>query len=155
MEPAIFILSATALPLAQTIKANIGGKIYGPSALLGVDEVYDKAKTAIGLAFQNQHPVIGVCAAAIFGQRRSQPAQLGDCIATAGVCLICVQHRRCVSGALLREYIFDGRNYCLSDFWADGGYQEHPHVCRSVSAAYRGLSDCITVCAFTSDWVVY
>ena len=65
MGPAIFILGPSALPLAQTIKAKIGGKIHGPAQVEGVDEIYDKAKAAIAYAFQNQQPVIGVCASAI------------------------------------------------------------------------------------------
>jgi cobalt-precorrin 5A hydrolase / precorrin-3B C17-methyltransferase len=65
LHNAIFILGPTALPLAQTIKAKVGGKIYGPAHVAGVDEVYENARSAISFAFQGQHPVIGVCAAAI------------------------------------------------------------------------------------------
>jgi cobalt-precorrin 5A hydrolase / precorrin-3B C17-methyltransferase len=65
LHNAIFILGPTALPIAQTIKAKVGGKIYGPSHVAGVDEVYDKATSAIGYAFQSQQPVIGICASAI------------------------------------------------------------------------------------------
>lgn len=53
------------MPLAKTVKAAIGGKIYGPAQIPDVEEVYEKATTAIGFAFQNQQPVIGICAAAI------------------------------------------------------------------------------------------
>jgi cobalt-precorrin 5A hydrolase / precorrin-3B C17-methyltransferase len=65
MKPAIFVLGPTALPLAQTIKAKLGGKIYGPIHVEGVDEVYDKATIAIGFAFQSQQAIIGICASAI------------------------------------------------------------------------------------------
>lgn len=65
MGPAIFILGPTALPIAQTIQAKVGGKIYGPAHIAGVDEVYDKATSAIGFAFQSQQAIVGVCAAAI------------------------------------------------------------------------------------------
>jgi cobalt-precorrin 5A hydrolase / precorrin-3B C17-methyltransferase len=65
LEPAIFILGATALPLAQTIRAALGGKIHGPSAVASIDVPFDKATIAIGLAFQNRQPIIGICAAAI------------------------------------------------------------------------------------------
>jgi cobalt-precorrin 5A hydrolase / precorrin-3B C17-methyltransferase len=65
LEPAIFILGPTALPLAQSIKAETGGKIHGPASVDGCDVRYDHATTAIAFSFQAQHPVIGVCAAAI------------------------------------------------------------------------------------------
>jgi cobalt-precorrin 5A hydrolase / precorrin-3B C17-methyltransferase len=65
LTPTIFILGATALPLALKIKNEIGGKINGPSHVEGVDVQYDKATTAIALAFQTGQPVIGICAAAI------------------------------------------------------------------------------------------
>ncbi len=65
LEPAIFILGPTALPLAQTIKSKIGGKIHGPAQAGGVDEVYQKATTAIAYAFQSQQPIVGICASAI------------------------------------------------------------------------------------------
>ena len=65
MEPAIFILGPTALPLAQTIKSKVGGKIHGPSQTGDVDEVYEKATTAIAHAFQSQQPIVGICASAI------------------------------------------------------------------------------------------
>ncbi len=51
--------------MALTIKAKVGGTIYGPSSFNGVDEVYEKATTAIGFAFQSGQPIIGICASAI------------------------------------------------------------------------------------------
>jgi cobalt-precorrin 5A hydrolase / precorrin-3B C17-methyltransferase len=65
LQPAIFILGPTALPLAKTIQAEVGGKIHGPTHVTGVDEVYEKATTAIAFAFQNQQAIIGICASAI------------------------------------------------------------------------------------------
>ena len=65
MQPAIFILGPTALPLAQIVKAKLGGKIYGPAPIDGVDDVYEKATSAIGFAFQSQQAIIGICASAI------------------------------------------------------------------------------------------
>ena len=65
MGPAIFILGPTALPIAQTIKAKVGGKIFGPAAVEGVDEAYAKATSAIAFEFEAQRPVIGICASAI------------------------------------------------------------------------------------------
>jgi cobalt-precorrin 5A hydrolase / precorrin-3B C17-methyltransferase len=65
VQPAVFILGLTALPLAEEIRAKTGGKIWGPIAATGVDEVYEKATTAIAYAFENKQPVIGICASAI------------------------------------------------------------------------------------------
>jgi cobalt-precorrin 5A hydrolase / precorrin-3B C17-methyltransferase len=65
LQPAIFILGPTALELALRIKAHVGGKIVGPANVVGVDDVFTKATTAMALAFQNHQPVIGICAAAI------------------------------------------------------------------------------------------
>jgi cobalt-precorrin 5A hydrolase / precorrin-3B C17-methyltransferase len=65
MSAAIFILGATALPLAQKIQSEIDGKIHGPAHIQGVDVTYDKATLAIALAFQSNQSVIGICAAAI------------------------------------------------------------------------------------------
>lgn len=65
MEPAIYILGPSALSLAKFIQIKVGGKIHGPAGVSGVDTVYEKATVAIGYAFQGQHPIIGVFAAAI------------------------------------------------------------------------------------------
>jgi cobalt-precorrin 5A hydrolase / precorrin-3B C17-methyltransferase len=65
VNPVIFILGVSALPLAQKIQQTIGGKIHGPAHTEGVDVSYDKALIAIALAFQNHQPVIGICASAI------------------------------------------------------------------------------------------
>jgi cobalt-precorrin 5A hydrolase / precorrin-3B C17-methyltransferase len=65
MNNAIFILGPTALPLARKIQNSIGGQIYGPAHIGGVDIIYDKATIAIALAFQSHQPVIGICASAI------------------------------------------------------------------------------------------
>jgi cobalt-precorrin 5A hydrolase / precorrin-3B C17-methyltransferase len=65
MNNAIFILGPTALPLALEIQKSIGGKIHGPAHVSGVNVNYEKAKTAIALAFQNHQAVIGICASAI------------------------------------------------------------------------------------------
>jgi cobalt-precorrin 5A hydrolase / precorrin-3B C17-methyltransferase len=65
MNPSIFILGPSALELAQKIQSRVGGKIHGPASAPGVDVIYDKARSAIALAFQNNQPVIGICASAI------------------------------------------------------------------------------------------
>ncbi len=62
---AIFILGPSALPLAQTIKAELGGLIHGPEGLTGCDINYEKATHAISRAFSRAHPVIGICASGI------------------------------------------------------------------------------------------
>ncbi len=64
-QTAIFILGPTALPLAQKIKAELGGLIHGPEGLDGCDVSYDKATHAISRAFAFNHSIIGICAAGI------------------------------------------------------------------------------------------
>src|SRR5665213_3164877 len=62
---AIFILGASALPLAQKIKTEIGGDIHGPEGLVGCDKHYEQAIQAIAHAWRMSHAVIGICASGI------------------------------------------------------------------------------------------
>ncbi len=64
-QTAIFILGPSALPLAQKIKAEIGGLIHGPEGLDGCDVNYEKATHAISRAFAFNHSIIGICATGI------------------------------------------------------------------------------------------
>ncbi len=65
MKPAIFILGASALPLAKTIRHEVVGEIHGPKGLSGIDVNFDKATDAIAQAFLQGRVVFGICAAAI------------------------------------------------------------------------------------------
>ena len=62
---AIFILGASALPLAQKIKAEIGGDIHGPEGLVGCGKHYEQAVQGIARAWRMSHAVIGICASGI------------------------------------------------------------------------------------------
>ena len=62
---AIFILGPSALPLAQKIKAGIGGDIHGPEGLVGCDRHFKNALQAIANTAHNAHAIIGIFAAGI------------------------------------------------------------------------------------------
>ena len=62
---AIFVLGPSALPLAQKIKAEIGGDIHGPEGLAGCDIHYEKAIHKIAFAFRTASAVVGICASGI------------------------------------------------------------------------------------------
>ena len=62
---AIFILGPSALPMAQKIKAEIGGDIHGPEGLVGCDKHYEQAVQGIARAWRMSHAVIGICASGI------------------------------------------------------------------------------------------
>jgi len=62
---AIFILGPSALPLAQKIKAGIGGEIHGPEALAGCDRHFENALHAISHTAHSAQAVIGIFAAGI------------------------------------------------------------------------------------------
>ena len=62
---AIFILGPSALPLAQKIKAGIGGEINGPDGLAGCDRHFENALHALAHTSRNSKAVIGIFAAGI------------------------------------------------------------------------------------------
>ena len=62
---AIFVLGPSALPMAQLIKAAIGGDIHGPEGLAGCDVNYEIAIHAIARCYTLSQAVIGICAAGI------------------------------------------------------------------------------------------
>ncbi len=64
-QTAIFILGPSALPLAQKIKAELGGLIHGPAGLDGCDVNYEKATHAISKKFMMGRVIVGICAAGI------------------------------------------------------------------------------------------
>ncbi len=63
--PAIFILGASALPLAHKLKDVFGGEIHGPRSTKGADHGYDKATVALQDLFREGRPIIALCAAGI------------------------------------------------------------------------------------------
>ncbi len=65
MKPAIFILGVSALPLAQKLKASLGGKIHGPNCVAGHDVGFAKATHHLAKLFKSGEPIIGLCASGI------------------------------------------------------------------------------------------
>ena len=62
---AIFVLGPSALPIAQKIKAELGGDIHGPMGVDGCDRHFENALHAVGHASQNAKAIIGIFAAGI------------------------------------------------------------------------------------------
>jgi cobalt-precorrin 5A hydrolase / cobalt-factor III methyltransferase / precorrin-3B C17-methyltransferase len=65
VKPAIVILGASALPLAQKLKAELGGEIHGPHCVSGSDTPYGKATLHLQELFKAGRPIIGLCASGI------------------------------------------------------------------------------------------
>ncbi len=65
VRPAIFILGASALPLAQTLKAELHGEIHTPDCVAGGDVTYAKATAHLAALFRQGRPIIGLCASGI------------------------------------------------------------------------------------------
>jgi cobalt-precorrin 5A hydrolase / precorrin-3B C17-methyltransferase len=65
ISPAIVILGVSALPLARTLKAALGGEIHGPACVNGPDTPYEKATARFQSLFQEARPIIGLCASGI------------------------------------------------------------------------------------------
>lgn len=63
--PTIFILGSSALPLANKLKAALGGIIHGPHCVKGPDRFYDKATLALQSLFRDGEPIIALCASGI------------------------------------------------------------------------------------------
>jgi cobalt-precorrin 5A hydrolase / precorrin-3B C17-methyltransferase len=51
VKPVIFILGVSALPLAQRLKAGLGGEIHTPDCVQGGDATYPKATTHLAELF--------------------------------------------------------------------------------------------------------
>ena len=64
-KPAIFILGISALPLAQKLKAALGGKIHAPYGVAGHDIGYAKATRHLAALFKDGNAIIGLCASGI------------------------------------------------------------------------------------------
>ncbi len=66
VKPAIVILGISALPLAQKLKAELGGEIHGPDCVAGRDAPYAKATAASrSNSSSDGRPIIGICASGI------------------------------------------------------------------------------------------
>lgn len=63
--PVIFILGASALPLARQLKDALGGEIHGPSCVSGPDRSYEKATSALQSLFRDGRTIVALCASGI------------------------------------------------------------------------------------------
>ena len=82
VKPVLFVLGASALPLARKLKDPLGAEIHTPDCVAGGDVNYSKAMAHLAALFAAGHPVIGLCAAGILiralaphlTDKRSEPA---------------------------------------------------------------------------------
>ncbi|MFN0193441.1 MAG: precorrin-3B C(17)-methyltransferase [Aestuariivirga sp.] len=65
MKPAIFILAASALPLARKLKHELDGIIHAPESVKGGDVAYVKGRLEVARLFKESRPIIGLCASGI------------------------------------------------------------------------------------------
>ena len=81
VKPVIFILGISALPLAQKLKAELGGEIHTPDCVQGGEVTYPKATAHLAELFKTDRTIIGLCASGILiralaphlGDKRSEP----------------------------------------------------------------------------------
>ncbi len=76
VNPAIFILGRSALPLALTIKSSIGGELHAPEGIAEADVTFVGAVFALRGLFQAGRGIIGLCASGIL--IRALAPVLGD-----------------------------------------------------------------------------
>jgi cobalt-precorrin 5A hydrolase / precorrin-3B C17-methyltransferase len=84
MNPVIFILGSSALPLAQKLKSEFGFEIHTPNCVSGGDVTYAKATEHLASLFSERRAIIGLCASGILiralakhiGDKRTEPAVL-------------------------------------------------------------------------------
>ncbi len=65
VKPAIVILGVSALPLAEKLKAELGGEIHGPKYMDGPDVNYGRATQHLSRLFKDRRSIIGLCASGI------------------------------------------------------------------------------------------
>ena len=65
VKPVLFVLGASALPLAQRLKLPLGAEIHTPACVSGGDVTYGKATAHLMQLFNEGRPIIGLCAAGI------------------------------------------------------------------------------------------
>ncbi len=84
MNPVIFILGSSALPLAQKLKAEFGFQIHSPEYVSGGDVTYRKATDHLAILFIERRVILGLCASGILiralakhiGDKRTESAVL-------------------------------------------------------------------------------
>lgn len=65
VKPVLFVLGASALPLANKLKPALDAEIHTPSCVAGGDITYAKATAHLGQLFTEGRSIIGLCAAGI------------------------------------------------------------------------------------------
>lgn len=65
VKPVLFVLGASALPLANKLKEPLGAEIHTPDCVAGGDVTYAKATAHLGQLFMQGRSIIGLCAAGI------------------------------------------------------------------------------------------
>ena len=65
VKPVLFVLGASALPLANKLKGPLGAEIHTPDCVAGGDFTYAKATAHLGQLFGQGRSIIGLCAAGI------------------------------------------------------------------------------------------
>lgn len=65
VKPVLFVLGASALPLARKLKEPLGAEIHTPNCVAGGDVTYAKATAHLGQLFAEGRSLIGLCAAGI------------------------------------------------------------------------------------------
>ena len=65
VKPVLFILGASALPLARKLKPVLDAEIHTPTCVEGGDIAYPKATEHLGRLFADGRTIIGICAAGI------------------------------------------------------------------------------------------
>lgn len=65
VKPVLFVLGASALPLARKLKEPLGAEVHTPDCVAGGDVTYAKATAHLGQLFSEGRSIIGLCAAGI------------------------------------------------------------------------------------------
>ena len=60
VKPVLFILGASALPLARKLKAPLDAEIHTPDCVAGGDVTYGKATAHLGTLFSEGSSIIGL-----------------------------------------------------------------------------------------------
>ncbi len=81
VKPVLFVLGASAVPLARKLKQGLDAEIHTPDCVAGGDVTYAKATAHLGHLFSEGRSIIGLCAAGILvraiaphlADKRSEP----------------------------------------------------------------------------------
>lgn len=65
VKPVLFVLGASALPLARKLKDPLGAEIHTPNCVAGGDVSYAKATAHLASLFSEGRSIVGLCAAGI------------------------------------------------------------------------------------------